>query len=79
MNGSNRPVLDAKPRNLAKVGQILREKQSIVRECDGRDFLIHRPDAQLQTDQPFKLGGSVLIEIEGWTRVPVTKKRVDLA
>ena len=48
---SNRPVFDAQPRNFTEVGQILREEQSVLRDRDGRDSQIHRPDAQLQPKQ----------------------------
>src|SRR6266571_5862678 len=54
LTGSNGPIVDAKPGNLAEVGQILREEQRIVRKRDGGDSQIHRSEAQLQTDQPLK-------------------------
>ena len=65
---SNRPVLYAQPRNLTEVGQILREEQSILRDRDGRDSQIHRPDAQLQPKHSLKLCGGAAIEADNWTR-----------
>ena len=73
---SNRPVLDRQPWNLTEVGQIFREEQSVLRDRDGRDSQIHRPDAQLQPKHSLKLCGGAAIESDDWTRRKIIEHRV---
>jgi len=61
---SNGPVLDVQPWNLPEVRQILREKQTVVRDRNRRDFQVHRAGAYLESDQSLKLSCSMLIEVE---------------
>src|SRR6266542_4397968 len=52
---SKGPIFDHQARHLAKISLVARDENRIVRQCDCRDFLIARADAQTQGAKQLKL------------------------
>jgi hypothetical protein len=59
---SRRPILSLQAWNSQKVAKVSREERGVVREGDGRNFHIHRSDANPKPTKPLLLCGGTVIE-----------------